>query len=124
MWIITNIGFFSIVEKSWDKPKGTLTIRARVRSDLENLRDLFLPEMSEIIESGDSDYRYRAVADRKTVSEAMAKLAADIGYDNFKNEVASRQGPARASEYGDVWHVLYRLQALPQVRYDIILNHS
>jgi hypothetical protein len=110
MWIITKIGFFSIVQKEWNQPNHTLTIRARVRKDLESLR-AYLPDMGEIVESLDSDYRYRAVADRKTVSEAMAKLAADIDYDNFKNEVASRQGYARASVYGDVWHDLYRLRS-------------
>ena len=110
MWILhPNVGFLSVVEKPWDRERGTLTIRARVRGDLERLK-AYLPDMSDIIESEDSDYRYRAVADRKTVSEAMAKLAADIDYDNFKNEVASRQGYARASVYGDVWHVLYGMQ--------------
>ena len=67
--------------------------------------------MSDIIESADSDYRYRAVARRQGVSDALAQLAADIDYDNFKNEVASRQGYQRAAVYGDVWHDLYRLQA-------------
>ena len=39
MWAITNFGFFSIVEKPDDEQKRTLTIRARVKADLENLRD-------------------------------------------------------------------------------------
>ena len=80
-----------------------------MRSDLEGLR-AYLPDMGEIIESHDSDYRYRALADRRAVSEAVAKLAADIDYDNFKNEVAKRQGRSRASVYGHVWGELYRLQ--------------
>jgi hypothetical protein len=66
--------------------------------------------MSAITESDDSDYRFRAVADRQAVSTSMAKLAADIDYDNFKNEVAKRQGYQRAAVYSDVWHDLYRLQ--------------
>jgi hypothetical protein len=86
-----------------------LTIRARVRADLERL-STYVPDMSAIIESEDSDYRYRAVANRGAVSSAMAKLVADIDYDNFKNEVASRQGYQRASVYGQVWHKLYDLQ--------------
>lgn len=80
-----------------------------MRSDLVRLK-AYLPEMSEIIESHDSDYRYRAVAPRQAVSQAMAKLAADIDYDNFKNEVAQRQGYTRAAVYGHVWGELYRLQ--------------
>ncbi|WP_054107374.1 hypothetical protein [Novosphingobium sp. AAP83] len=66
--------------------------------------------MGDIIASDDSDYRYRAVAKRESVMAALAKLTADIDYDNFKNEVASRQGYERAAVYGDVWDVLYGLQ--------------
>jgi hypothetical protein len=111
IWVLTTIGFFSIVQKPWDQPQGTLTIRARVRDDLEGLR-AYIPDMSDIIESEDSDYRYRSVAKRETVMAALATLVADIQYDNFKAAVAAapRQGYRRAAVYGDVWHVLYRLQ--------------
>jgi hypothetical protein len=110
MWILTTTGFFSIVQKPWDQPKGTLTIRSRVSADLEGLR-AYIPEMSEIIESEDSDYRYRAVAKREAMMAVLATLVADIDYDNFKSEVASRQGYRRAAVYGDVWQVLDGLQA-------------
>ena len=40
MWLITPIGFFSIVQKSDDKTADSLTIRARVRSDLVALQEL------------------------------------------------------------------------------------
>lgn len=109
MWIITSIGFFSIVQKPWDKQNDTLTIRARVYDDLVRLR-AFLPEMGEIIDSEGTDYRYRSVAARDAVMAAMAKLATNIDYDNFKDEVAARDGYERASVYGDVWAVLYGLQ--------------
>jgi hypothetical protein len=110
IWILTTIGFFSIVQKERNQSNDTLTIRARVREDLEGLR-AYIPDMSDIIESEDSDYRYRAVAKRETVMAALATLAGGIDYDNFKNEVASRQGYRRAVVYGDVWQVLYRLQS-------------
>jgi len=111
MWILhPKIGFLSVVEKPSDKSKGTLTIRARVYDDLVRLK-AYLPDMSDIVTSDDSDYRYRSVAKREAVSAAMAALAADIDYDNFKNEVALRQGYQRASIYNDVWHDLYRLQS-------------
>lgn len=110
IWILTTTGFYSVVQKPWDQPQGTLTIRARVRGDLEDLR-AYIPDMSDIIESEDSDYRYRAVAKRETMMAVLATLVADIEYDNFKSEVASRQGYRRAAAYGDVWQVLYGLQA-------------
>ena len=37
MWLVTPIGFFSIVQKPGDKANGTLTVRARLRSDLAAL---------------------------------------------------------------------------------------
>ena len=110
MWLITPLGFFSIVEKSSDRVAGTLTVRARVRDDLEALRDSWLPGLGEIRESANTDYRFRAVAARDAVSQAMARLVASIDYSHFKDEVAKRQGSDRESIYLDVWFVLLQLQ--------------
>lgn len=109
MWLITPFGFFSVVQKPDDKKAGTLTIRSRVRGDLEQLRDSYLPGMSDIAANAGSDYRYRAKALRSEVSSAMAKIVSDIGYENFKDEVAQQQGKVRAGFYGKVWQVLYDL---------------
>jgi 8-oxo-dGTP pyrophosphatase MutT (NUDIX family) len=111
MWLITPIGFFSIVQKPTDKGRDTLTVRARVRSDLEALRDAYIPSLGEIKESPNNDYRFRAVAPRADVAAAAASLVADLGYSNFKSEVAKRQGVKREQLYHDVWHVLYDLQS-------------
>lgn len=35
MWVVTDFGFFSVVQKPGDAEAGTLTVRARVRGDLE-----------------------------------------------------------------------------------------
>lgn len=51
MWLITPIGFFSIVQKPGDKQNGTLTVRSRVRSDLEALKESYLPGLGQIQES-------------------------------------------------------------------------
>lgn len=109
MWLMTPFGFFSIVQKPDDKKAGTLTIRARVNQDLEALRDKFLPNMGEIIANAGSDYRYRAKAPRAEVGLALANIAVGIGYENFKDEVAARQGKSRAHFYGKVWEILYQL---------------
>jgi hypothetical protein len=106
MWLVTPIGFFSIVRKPADERDGMLTIRARVRGDLERLRDACLPAMGPIVAGKGSDYRYRARAPRAEVGAALARLAAGIDYANFKDEVARLQGDARADRYGEVWQVL------------------
>jgi ADP-ribose pyrophosphatase YjhB (NUDIX family) len=109
MWLMTTFGFFSVVQKPDDKEAATLTIRSRVRSDLERLRDAYLPGTGAIIANAGSDYRYRAKAPHSEVSSAMAKIVADIGYVNFKDEVAQQQGKVRAAFYAKVWDVLYDL---------------
>ena len=110
MWLITPVGFFSIVQKPDDRDRDTLTIRARVRSDLEALREQFLPGLGEIRESKTNDYRFRAVAPRSEVAQAMVKLVEGLDYSNFKDRVAKVQGKARAHVYHDVWSALYPLQ--------------
>lgn len=110
MWLITTTGFYSVVEKPWDRPAGTLTVRARAHADLERLRAGSLPELGEIKEDPDADYRYRAQAPREAVARAVQTQVSGIDYDNFKNAVARRQGRGRATVYHDVWQALYEIQ--------------
>lgn len=109
MWLMTPHGFFSIVCKSDDRQKETLTVRSRVKSDLEALKK-YLPNMGKIEENSGTDYRCRAKVPRGEVAKALAEMAQDIDYDNFKNEVAAKQGKTRAKVYGKVWGILYRLR--------------
>mgnify|MGYP001029229898 CR=1 FL=1 len=115
MWLITPVGFFSVVRKSTNTKNKTLTVRARVRSDLEALQAQYLPELGPIQESSVNDYRFRAVAPQSAVAAAMARLAETLDYSNFKDAVKQRQGAARAHLYHGVWDVLYRLQQEPSV---------
>lgn len=113
MWVLTSLGFFSIVRKPDDVGAGTLTVRARVRADLVALRDAALPTLGAIVSSPDADYRYRARAPQADVAAALARLAAALDYANFKDEVARCQGQARAELYEHVWGALHALQRNP-----------
>jgi hypothetical protein len=110
MWLITPIGFFSIVCKPGDEAAGVLTVRSRVSSDLDALRREYLPSMGDIIENVGTDYRFRAQARRDEIEKALAAMVHDLHYDNFKNEVARKQGKYRAGVYAKVWDALYDLQ--------------
>lgn len=110
MWLLTTFGFFSVVEKPGDREADALTVRARVKADLEHLRAKYLPGLGEISESSTTDYRYRAQASKPQVMKAFAAIAKDIDYSNFKSAVGNRMGSARAKTYGKVWDVLYALQ--------------
>lgn len=113
MWIITPLGFFSVVQKPADVATDSLTIRARVAADLAALRLAVLPQLSPVQESTHNDYRFRASAPRTAVMQAMSALAGNLCYDNVKDEVARVQGIDRADLYHEVWDTLYRLQNYP-----------
>lgn len=110
MWLFTNIGFFSVVEKPYDIEQGLITIRSRVRLDLEVLKTLYLPSMAEIIESDDADYRFRCRLNKRDFAEALPELIMNINYENFKDEIFEVQGPERASLYSNIWGQAYELQ--------------
>jgi len=115
MWLITTTGFYSVVQKPWDRATDTLTVRARARADLDALREAGLPELGEIKDDPKADYRFRAQAPRAAVARVVEAQVKAIDYDNFKSAVAKRQGSARANLYHGVWDVLYRIQSEPEV---------
>ena len=99
MWIFTPFGFFSVVQK---QGSPVLTVRARVRDDLDRLRERYLPSLSPTITGAGTDYRYRATVPHEKLAHAMAAIVRDIDYCNFKSEVARRDGPSRAGVYHEV----------------------
>jgi len=106
MWLLTSIGFFSVVEKPGDKVSCTLTVRARIQADLESLRDQYLPSLSPILKDMGTDYQFRATAPKEDVAKAISQIVSSIDYSNFKNEVAAKQGKKREGLYHRVWDVL------------------
>ncbi len=99
MWIFSKVGFFSVVQKPG---QSYLTVRSRVREDLENLRATYMPGLSVIMAGGGKDYPYRALISHNQFAKGLAEIGNDIHYSNFKNEVASKD-TARAQVYGNVW---------------------
>ena len=112
MWLVTTFGYFSIVQKNSDKAEGTLTIRARVRGDLETLKQRYMPRMGEIDDSSGADYPYRVKARRVDVAKAFAQAILDMKYSNMKAEIAAQQGPERERICSEVWMQLRRFQEL------------
>lgn len=106
MWLMTSVGFFSVVRK---RGETDLTVRARVRGDLEALEEKYLPTLGPIEAGGGSDYPYRARISSKGLADAVTRMVEDIDYSNFKDAVASRQGLERAHAYGEVWSILRKL---------------
>jgi hypothetical protein len=106
MWLFTDQGFYSVVAHNRDP--GKLLVRARVRADLEALREQ-IPEI-RIYSDRRADYRWRAVVTRAEWVKAVALLAASIDYPNFKAAVAERQPGEREPVYQRIWGELLSLQ--------------
>ncbi|MGE0432836.1 MAG: hypothetical protein AB7K09_07680 [Planctomycetota bacterium] len=103
MWLFTTIGFFSVVRKFDDVDNDTLTVRARSRADLDALRATYLPALGPTDENPDRDYRFHARVARSEFVAAVARIAADIDYDNFQATVEDRHDSHRAHVYASVW---------------------
>ena len=123
MWIMTNRGFYSIVEKEWDRADGTLTVRARTLEDIERFIEMcptspidtvlvaarpdYRAEESTqsafIEENERADYRWRIRIDREEVGRVMLDHIVNINYGNFKNSVADNGLKEHAACYSSVW---------------------
>lgn len=80
-----------------------LCVRARIKGDLETLFGTDTP----VLETHDSDYRFRAFMPKSVVADVVAKNIQNIEYDNFKNSVTDHD---RHDAYLDVWTAMYRYQ--------------
>ncbi len=104
MWLFTKFGFFSVVNKG---DNDELTVRSRTKSDLDRLRNHYLPSLSPSRAHEGTDYPWRATTSPTALGEAMRVIAQDIDYANFKDEVALGLGKDRAKRYGKIWSALY-----------------
>ena len=106
MWLCSQHGFFSIVQKKTDE----FHIRGRLYQDMENLVKLCGAEWP-IIETKNGDYRYRIICGQAEVSEVMAKLASSVDYSNFKSRIHAKPDQTDKSDaYSKLWGNLYGLQ--------------
>jgi hypothetical protein len=106
MWLFTKHGFYSIVRKSAEE----YHIRARVKQDLQNLKNL-LELTDPIHESRTADYRYRMIVGKKVYLSVMAVVTRSVNYDNFKNTVAMTEDQrSKLEAYHTIWAEMMKLQ--------------
>jgi len=113
VWLFTDFGFFSVVQKP---SEADLTVRARVRADLDELRDRYLPELGETRTGEGTDYPFRASVTHQALGHALERIARDVDYSNFKGRVSIVQGHGRAKIYGGVWTELLQLEKQASAR--------
>ena len=106
MWLFTKHGFYSIVRKSAEE----YHVRARVKQDLQNLKDL-LELTDPIHESRSADYHYRLVVGKKTYLSVMALVTRSVDYENFKNTVAMTEDQrGKLKAYHEIWAIMEEVQ--------------
>ena len=101
MWIVMNDSYISAVQDR--NNKMNLVVRARVREDLENA---FPSLKQDIIESTDSDYRFRLFMSKQFLCGVMNTKIMNIDYDNFKNSVKQNW---RHDAYLAIWSIMYKV---------------
>jgi hypothetical protein len=121
MWIFTRYGFFSIA--CADKPDGTINpdvvmVRARLQEHLVSLKSRF-PDSEiakgEILRWDGRDYRYRIIVPKVAWVAALAEMATEQNWSNFKNETgrfsrAKKTAHAYVDALHRIWDVMHRLQ--------------
>lgn len=103
MWICLSDAFLSIVHK--DCEPDELLVRARRQGDIQKV----FPD-AVVKKTIGNDYLYRAAIKRTVVGEALATLAMEVDYDNFKNTVRDNK---LHSAFSAIWHTIARLQVIP-----------
>lgn len=110
MWLFTDFGFFSIVQKPGSPD---LTVRSRVRGDLDRFRAV-VPGLGETIVGGGTDYEFRAVISHQDFAAGAGNIITGVDYSNFKSRV--RQSlPGRGAILHSVWSALHGLAWLPDI---------
>lgn len=100
MWLMTKQGFFSVVQHR-DYPEDVL-VRARCIDDIENF--LHVAGIAHGFEwTPTADYPYRTQCPKPVLIDALARMANDIDYDNFKNAIKADGQILHASAYAGVW---------------------
>lgn len=103
MWVMTTIGFFSVIE-SFDDP-NVMVVRARCEEDIRALVEL-IPGSEPVVGAG-TDYPWRIRVSRRDWADTLHALAMDIDYHNVKGSITSVK---HARAYSEVWGVLLQLE--------------
>ena len=98
MWLCTQLGFFSIVQKDAE----IFHIRARCREDLANLVRAAGTGKAVASHPG-SDYPWRIITTTAELPRFMNALTHSIDYGNFKSAIAGhRVQRSKLSAYHDI----------------------
>lgn len=110
MWLFTKRGFYSIAaSQTPGAPEGTISVRGRVKADLEAFREHYSAKLGPTMALAGTDYEYRADISPVDLAAALVKMVPEIDYTKFKPAAAefSSGGHARHDLYIGVWSAMY-----------------
>lgn len=109
MWLMTKHGFYSIVCAHDDKGqphKNLMMIRARKKEHLERIME-YSGALGDIVETDNTDYPYRIIADRDVVVPLAGRLMDEVDYSNFKKAAAAPTGTPGDAAYQTFLHSVW-----------------
>lgn len=108
MWLFTKRGLLSVTRSPRDPSK--IQVRARSRRTIEYAWETLDAEgeYPDIIETDDSDYRYRFLISPGEWSRLASVLADDVDYGNFKGLIHESARTDREKIYGMVLHQVWQ----------------
>lgn len=101
MWLFTETGFLSAVQK--DPTKQVLSVRARDKQSLADLAGRF---DLKIIQTPMADYPYRVEISKEQFAEWVSSEINSITYSNFKDQVSLIRDSKFAKLLGSVWSTM------------------
>lgn len=107
MWLATEKGFYSVVINTQSKNKESeILIRARKKSDLENLNTGRKVHISK-----KKDYAYRIFVSRQTFLRILLDLGSELQYSNFKDHIKGIPNQKdKVSFYSEIWLTMNEYQ--------------
>lgn len=110
MWIVSQHGFYNIIQYEEDKAKDLLTVKARRKEDLDAFKEMMPDGDFGPIENYElADYAYRMKGPRQDVTEAVNSMVDCIDYHKTKDRLRQTH-PDRMAIYYGVWRTLAALQ--------------
>lgn len=111
MWLSTQHGFYSIVQK----PAGQFHVRTRCKMDLENI--VVLADLDTTIHhTVNGDYAWRIIVGQREVDAIMSVLAASIDYSNFKDRIHELpEQVGKLPAYSQLWSRMVDYQSTEEL---------
>ena len=114
MWLFTKYGFFSVVcayGNRGEPDKKWVMVRARLRRHLTALQRRFKNlQRYEIIDTDDTDYRWRLIVTKRLAKKIINELTHEINWTNFKDECHKAKDPHYDTSLFQVWSIMNNLQ--------------